>query len=316
VPASTPPQTYNDVLTYYPVDSIVEPEADFREPTWSNVKWTGTYVTDVPFTEQHTDNELATIGTTSVYSDTPLRNKEHWKVNNKRRGKLLPFKYKRKTIGVGTEGAWLFAFDADSITDTTTDSPNGWEIIGKLGQGYEVGDIFTTKGGSGTGVTLRVFSVVGGGPIGPIETFEVIDGGKDFSKTDFMKLFKEDGNEFSFSDANKSSSVKLYAVSVKGTGFDGYITKGVVTETQETVAKPPYVGQTLASPPTWDQSFLKIGGQTTNLTIPEDKVSSDGKYDVFMFFHNDIGHTFMYAQDYGSLTNSFEQYISFTLLPD
>ena len=314
VPDSTPPQTYNDALTYYPVDSIVEPEADFREPTWSNVA--ERIITSVGTgSVTHVDNAPTPLATT-VYSDTPLRNKEHWKVNNKRRGKLLPFKYKRNTIGVGQVGNWLFVFDIDTMNAATTDSPNGWEIIGKLGQNYEVGDIFTTKGGSGTGVTLKVFSVVGGGSTGPIETFEVVDGGKDFTRTDFMKLFKDNGNEFAFSDINKSSKVKLYPVSVKGTGFKGWITKGAVTKTQETVAKPPYVGQTLASPPTWDQSFLKIGGQTTNLTIPQDKVSSDDKYDVFMFFHNDIGHTFMYAQDYGSFTNSYEQYISFTLLPD
>ena len=319
VPTSAPKQIYNDLGVYYPVDSIVEPEADFREPTWSNFPQSGIYSGGGTYTTVHdeTDNELTPPATT-VYSDTPLRNKEHWKVNNKRRGKLLPFKYKRKTIGVGNEGDSLKVFFSRTITDATTDSPKGWEIIGDTGQGYEEGDTFTTMGGSGTGVTLRVNEVnhPGSASLGSIKSFEVIDGGKNFNRTDFMKLFKDDGNEFSFSDANKSSSVKLYAVSVKGTGFEGWITKGKVIETQETVAKPPYVGQTLASPPTWDQSFLKIGGQVTNMTIPEDKVSSDGKYDVFMFFHNDIGHTFMYAQDYGSFTNSYEQYISLTLLPD
>jgi len=308
----------NDFV-YYPVDKIKIPEADFREPTYSN-------------RGGHTDNRLVAIAG-RVFKDSGLRSETEWRVNAKARGKLLPFRYNRKTIGVGQVGDLLTVKDRNIFTGSISNAKivtqsvgTGYisEVLGGGGAIITAGDTFTTRGGGGTGVVLKLKRYIPPTVPGasPVFDLEIVNPGKDFQPGDFLDQYDDptvptpvDNNV----DTETESSVKIVPLSVQGagSGFEGWITFGEVANTVEEIAKPAECGQELLSPATKNLGYINVNGYRQFLTWGDEKRSPDDKYDVFLYFHNDIGHTLAYVQDYGiPPMNSKQQWLNVTVLPN
>ena len=303
-----------DDFVYYPVDKIKIPEADFREPTYSN-------------RGGHTDNTLVAIAG-RVFKDSGLRSETEWRVNAKARGKLLPFRYNRKTIGVGQVGDNLYPEDRNSFTGNISNAKivtqsvgTGYtsEVLGGGGVITTAGDTFTTSGGGGTGVVLKLVTYVPGSNIFDLE---IVNPGKDFQPGDFLDQYDDPTVPIHVPnnvDTDTQSSVKIVPLSVQGagSGFEGWITFGEVANTVEEIAKPAECGQELLSPATKNLGYINVNGYRQFLTWGDEKRSPDDKYDVFLYFHNDIGHTLAYVQDYGiPPMNSKQQWLNVTVLPN
>ncbi len=290
---------------YYPVDKIKIPEADFREPTYSNRPGT---TTGAGF-----DNTFVPLEV-EVFKDSPLRATSEWRVNSKARGKLLPFKHNRRTIGIGQVDALL---DCNDRNNTSPPISAAKIVVENQGTGYSVGDTFTTSGGGGTGVVLKI-ETIGSGATGPTIQFKIVNPGKDFRVDAFLKKLDQDGNPIVVSKST-ASSVKIVPLSLQGTGsgFKGWITFGEVVNTVEEIAKPADCGQTLISPATKGNGYIYVNGYRQFLTWDDTKRSSDDKYDIFLYFHNDIGHTLGFVDDYGTPPyTSRQQWLNVTVLPN
>lgn len=286
---------------YYPVDKIGVENADFREPTYSNRPGT---TTGAGFDNTFVPPEV------DIFKDSPLRAASEWRVNSKARGKLLPFKYNRRTIGVGKAGSTIY-----DVKDRTPDPPVGTLVSAakivteSVGKGYQSGDTFTTSGGGGTGVVLKLVTY---DPGSNIFDLEIVNPGKDFRVDAFLK-------ESDVVSKSTASSVKIVPLSLQsgGTGFKGWITFGEVVNTVEEIAKPADCGETLISPATKSQGYINVNGYRQFLTWGDDKRASDDMYDVFLYFHNDIGHTLAYVPDYGTPPfTSRQQWMNVTVLPN
>jgi hypothetical protein len=233
-------------------------------------------------------------------------------VNAKARGKLLPFRYNRKTIGVGQVGDNLYPEDRNSFTGNIS---NAKIVAESFGTGYQKGDTFTTRGGGGTGVVLKLVDT-------SIFKLEIVNPGKDFQPGDFLDQYDDPTASPLVTnnvDTDTESSVKIVPLLLQGagSGFEGWITFGEVVNTVEEIAKPAECGQELLSPATKGQGYINVNGYRQFLTWGDDKRASDDKYDVFLYFHNDIGHTLAYVSDYGTPPQtSRQQWLNVTVLPN
>lgn len=298
-----------DQVTYTP-DNSREYEVDFKEPTYSNKYG-------------KTDNSLVPLNV-RVFSDGPVRDKTEWRVNAKCRAKLLPFKHYRKTIGISPENIPIVGGPVHIIVQKRSDLASSNALVGDISNqifvsdadqsGYVEGDRFTTSGGSGQDVILEVSSTDGAGGI---SMFKVINGGHGFAPRDFMKEKEEDNSTDRTFNVNSTSPVSLKPLQLKGLGkgFQGWIAYGMVIQIEVEHAKPAECGTSLISPST------KTAGQLTGtfrqiVSWNESKQSPDNKYDVMLWFHNDIAHTFQYHQDYNGYGTSRQQWITVNPLPE
>ena len=157
-----------------------------------------------------------------------IRPKEEWKVVTTRRGMLLPFKYRKKTLCLTSTdtnvasafGHNLETYDAtsgkssmsnvinhDDGTSTTYSwnaEPSVW--IAASGQGYKVGDVFDMTGGgediTGKVVVTKVNTVENNGPVGAL--IEIRPGDHPTSPTNVSFGEGYDAHKFvSFSDYRK-----------------------------------------------------------------------------------------------------------------
>ena len=157
-----------------------------------------------------------------------IRPKEEWKVVTTRRGMLLPFKYRKKTLCLtSTDGNVASAFghnlqtydatsgrsnmsntinndDGTSTTYSWNAEPSVW--IAASGQGYKVGDVFDMTGGgediTGKVVVTAVNEVERNGPIGAL--IEIRPGDHPTSPTNVSFGEGYDAHKFvSFSDYRK-----------------------------------------------------------------------------------------------------------------
>ena len=101
------------------------------------------------------------------------------------------------------------------------------------------------------------------------------------------------------------------------TGFQGWVAFGEVVSAEEEIAKPSECGEQLLSPATKGNGYIYVNGYRQFLSWGDDTRSPDDMYDVFLYFHNDIGHTLAYVQDYGSPPyTSRQQWLNVTVLPN
>lgn len=305
-----------DQVTYTP-DNSRGYEVDFKEPTYSNKSVGGGGAAT-------TDNSLVPLYE-EVFSDGPVRDKTEWRVNTKCRAKLLPFKHYRKTIGVASEfisllgintgvPSVILVYKRSDLASINAQVGQHHIIVSDAAQtGYVVGDRFTTSGGSGKDVILEVLTTAAGA----VTSFKVINGGHGFAPRDFMKQYEDDYSTPRTINVNSTSPVSLKPLQLKGLGkgFQGWIAYGMVIQREVEHTKPAECGTSLISPST------KTAGQLTGtfrqiVSWNESKHAPDNKYDVMLWFHNDIAHTFQYHQDYNGYGPSYQQWITVNPLPE
>ena len=295
-----------DQVTYTP-DNSRGYEVDFKEPTYSNKGEGGGGGAAT------TDNSLVPLGV-EVFSDGPVRDKTEWRVNTKCRAKLLPFKHYRKTIGIENAGTVIEVNKRSNILGVNVGDEQIF-VSDADQSGYVEGDRFTTSGGSGQDVILEVSEVEVSS--GAITKFKVINGGHGFAPRDFMKKYEDDYSTSKTFNVNSTSPVSLKPLQLRGLGkgFRGWVAFGKVIQREVEHAKPAECGTSLISPST--KTVGKITGSFRQI-VPwnETKQSPDHKYDVMLWFHNDIAHTFQYHQDYGGFASSYQQWITVNPLPD
>ena len=278
----------------------------------------------------------ASIGDT-VYLDSigdggvniPI-NEEYWKVDSRRRGKLLPYVYKRKTVGIGlqdynkTDPLEISIPNNTNVADDGTEmnggyiqaTPDGanvtpWEnttnsvfssqvdaVYSSRGQNYAIGDTLGLTIGSG--VIFEVTNIADGGAVSEIKIYSdkdssVFSRGGGMGYNDFQLV----GDLINFATVG---NVSVTSITGNGNGFDLSFTRGMVVEQEYTDEKPSlatnnrYTAITSRPPtrevfPGFDQTGYVVGTEEVSVAI--DIPSADNRYDIFLRHQNDVSHTFM-----------------------
>ena len=208
---------------------------------------------------------------TPFFSDLVMAEPKYWRVNPIRRGMMLNnggFKYLKRYSGIA-DGLW---------NDTAND----------LGTGYAVGDILTTLGGSGKGVQIEVTGVGSNGELNP-DNLIILNRGTGFLSSDFA----------SSSDLS-ASKVKLTGGS--GSGANIFVTSGIIYEKIEYDAHPKSRSGIIRLT---EGNNRGLGNKGTGpvegfheKSFILSEANSEGKYDIFFYYHNDISHTLCSVDDY------------------
>ena len=262
---------------------------------------------------------------TPVYSDSQIRKKSDWRIDKQRRGKLLPYKYEFRTIGIGGETQTLA--EGQSVGNCDIVIING-------GEGYSDNDTFTVSKGSAGGVVLKPVvdttidttdgTVVQNVLFNTIVGFTVESAGAGFSKEDFLSASGvsyipwEDGKP---QPALGSLRIQDGSNQSGGTGLEAYVVRGTVVEATATDIKPP---QVLRGDKNEILLSAQKGGDSTGQELqveaninqvfkidPELK-QENHEYDVFLHFHNDI--TQNRVTDPGFAPRQAEQHITLQIL--
>lgn len=246
-------------------------------------------------------------------------NPNSWYDGKHRRGKLLPYKYKKFSIGISTRGATSEDDFTNDIgieliepgSTVVSNDTTGIFLVNR-GKNYMPGDILTTTGGSGSGVLLRVDGIDANGGI---YSLSVVSPGKDFSHTDFMKKGVELSNktlEYDCAAQQKLGLVKLINKTVKnnGEGVVGYVISGRLVSSEEEDAAPIEVINATRITPSSNSGENGMVQQDYYSNIPLLQRSGDGIYDFFFHFHGDVSYNMSY---YGT-TYNFDQFINLQIL--
>jgi hypothetical protein len=277
------------------------------------------------------------VATPTWHETLPYR---QWSIDTKRRGKLLPYKYKKKTIAMKEFHTSLPAYTVDADGKEHIYASGGCLVLGSLvvgldpspapaiqfwdsadgsfkkfwpadgdnlacvvrnpGSGYAVNDTFSFPDTIATGVLMKVSGVDGDGRI---NILVVEDQGSAFINRSFVG---------SGTPITKSSSAGSYFTPLsteKGAGFKAFLTAGTIKEVIEKDLKPSGALSTdweRVSSKSISQGSQDSGGpfgletEDKEVNLAIANPSVDGKYDCFFRFHNDISHTFLTADHKGS----------------
>lgn len=234
-------------------------------------------------------------------------------VSTVRRGKLLPFTFKFKTIGVGPH-VEILPDDINYEDPLEVIDPLGKTcqdtniLIISSGQNYSEDDRFTFTGGDGYGVLL---SPVLKGDHNGIVDFNVIESGYYYKKENFP--YKGTVLNKAIKTLGLTEVFVAHSGEVSGEGLDAIVVGGTVVESPTfTDPKPKEVFFRKLSPnPTTDSGLNEIADVTHEVSvtfgedISESLKSYNNKYDLFFYFHNDISHTWDWDRD--TLPPAYEQ---------
>lgn len=259
------PQIGNHNEEYY-IEYVKESDVDLRVPTLAN----GDRVAKDAIV--YADGALINGTIQPIHSNTDL-----WFIDPRRRGKMLPYTYSFRTIGI-------------DITRYNPEDKSGSIYIETNGFGYSSSDRFTVTGGSGSGVILKP---IVDNSTGRIFGFEIVNPGNGFLPSDFL-------------EENHSSIIdtKLTITPINSTGqnLKAYVARGKIVDNVDTDIKPKLAtseSEIRLTP------LIKTGPSDTiaganaisnEVVVTEAKIFNknitDYKYDIFFHFHNDISHTF------------------------
>ncbi|MDB4641267.1 hypothetical protein OAF28_01010 [Akkermansiaceae bacterium] len=258
-----------------------------------------------------------------VYTEKQkMRAREHWEFfgsrTMKRRGKLLPYPHTRHSIGM--ENDPQTALINQRLSDDIS------IVILNGGGGYANTDRFTTT--YGTGKDLYLIPTVNGSQ--EITGFTIDntrhvthlhDGtdfstpvkgtrwtkygnGRDYSPGDFIsydKIFDADANVFKDVSADTKSSLRIVPVQSEGEGLEAYFIRGEIVFSNHVDEKPVLVqGATrlTENPPRANvgagataKEALQVLSSAKQNQIGTNGISPDSRYDIFLFFQNEISHT-------------------------
>ena len=233
------------------------------------------------------------------------------KIDDFRKEKLLPCTYTMQyTIGLDVSATYIVG-----QTSGPTIAKFYGVVIDNQGSGYSETDTFKVVGGNGTSPILSP-------SLDP--TDEKITGFKYQLQLPTDKGYGYKQSDFLKADDNflvNDGGLQIIPISANGTGFSGRIVRGVGTETTQTDPKPKYVGeeflQLTPNIPVQDSQSSTIVEPVTGSrtqTVQIFNKSKDGKYDIFLHFHNDTSHTLTYSD--GASGPALENYVELEILPN
>lgn len=304
-----------------------ESEVDFRIPTSSIV---------------NDDGISQSLPIEAIINSDTARAKEHCNLDRKRRGRLLPYKYKKLDIGIApySDTFTLQAYLGEGNRKLANEVDF---IILSPGKNYSVNDRFFIRGGDGVGTVLK--PILANVELGDqtlqnaIVGFQTLSPGYGFSAQNFLPsdLFinctLQDGSttaEIKDDDGDPILPSLEIIPSGKpaGSDFKGHISRGRVIELIDVDNKPEEIGlenltgnidmpsskDTLFTPPLIQTSkSIEITKPNTNNAF-----GLKNKYDIFFHFHNDISHT--YSMTGTELLNQppqgYEQYATIDITPN
>jgi len=249
---------------------------------------------------------------------------KYWNIDYNRIGKLLPYKYRFNTIGIPWASGEVHSMSAGSVILNTA-IPNDTPVrtyLDKLvlispGAGYQVGDVVGNKR---FGIEASVMGVVDNPSAdddGAITQLEVFNIGRDIPTSQCFGTGV-------LMDKDTRGGIKMENVATNGLGFEGFFVNSKVGLVMAVDQKPLYVDTSdgrifRISALADDTSAQKGEGQpppdfgfvttptSKSIIIDEEFKSTDGKYDVFLHFHNDIAHTWGNNHpDYTNARNPYE----------
>ena len=220
-------------------------------------------------------------------------------VATRRRGKLLPYKWEYKTLGVGP-----FSYLFDPNSPKKAQDVNIFIKAG--GQNYNENDRFIVNGGNGEGVLLKpVVNIENGG----ITSLQVVHSGYNFLQSDFLTK----GTELTLSTTSSLSVAS--SGSVAGNGLDAIIVGGTVVNSPEfTDEKPKQIFALQITPSVQQEAGVNTitdGPTDVSEELNESNRSDNGQYDLFFHFHNDISHTWDF--DRNLVPPAYEQKLDLTI---
>ena len=303
-----PPDELGYPNGWYQVKNLNATEMDLTIPTVTNpasANGIGKYPADL--TKVYSNRVVGQdTGGNQFTSDHKMRARAHWDVADlKRRGKLLPYFYKKQSIGMG-------AIETVSLGNRLTANTN--IVILNAGTGYTDADRFTTTYGTGKDLLLKP-TINGGAVTG----FEVVDtklatvtpyegkqitklgNGHDYSPADFIsydKVFDADPAVNDFKDVTEetTSSLRLVPVNTNGEGLLAYFITGQNISSFHVDERPKEVTQGAVrltkQPGKDDNGNTEVLTDTKESKVETGNVSADKRYDIFMFFQNETSHTF------------------------
>ena len=264
----------------------------------------------------------------------PVMEEKFWVVNTSRAGKLLPFRYQRRKVGIPTPTGILISTDGSpgyplsriwsksAITleaDTPVIDLVSLIIVKNIGNGYAVGDIL---GNEAKGISLKVESVsetVGPGAYGEVLTFSCTDRGS-------LTASDSASSSDKFSPGS-DGPIKIETLqSGTGEGFDAYYVASAPYDQIYTDPKPflmkrdgEEIVRIAADEPQGTHrtaggsseaeggAFINESREVTYILDPTLK-SANSRYDVFFHFHNDITMTWLASDPnfHGDARNSTE----------
>jgi hypothetical protein len=334
------PRSYPD--QYFSVDKPFS-EVDFRVPTWKKSDPNNTYGGNSDYGNK-SDNDIIDVNV-QIFNGAPLRDPEHWRIygiantttdGKIRRGKLLPvnggFYYKRRTIRMPQDISSGKCYDletdlASAAAGTSVQYPQANQysiLIVKKGKGYNDTNTFKVAGGNGTGVLIKPRNLDGNGGITGFEfvkekiqrndgkDFLVEQTGYDFLPSDFLEYD-------TLLDGKVLPSAKITAVDAAGEGFEGYVIQGLVGDSPLLKDISPVEvtegAERLTPSPSSSDNFVTqpILDDLTELPVGTEGKSSDNKFDIYFFFHNDVTH---HSYDNSLYSNFFQSRVRVEILQE
>jgi hypothetical protein len=293
-----------DIINDESQDSTV----DLKWPTDEYDKFL--FITDKIYSNGASNIGVGPIRKIKSSNDWKVQSGTGWLNGRHRRGKLLPYKYKKFSIGIGTDDPTdtstainseiIKMGDFDINQDKKVKQVNFGVLVKNYGKDYVDGQILTTAGGSGQGVELEVS--VGAG--GEISNLKVINPGKNFASSAFMNNEDLIKNAKSLVQIVKKNSLD------PGEGFDASIVFGRIVASDEEDEKPKEATKiarlTPSSAGNGDDNGIVKRDETIQVLI-ENK-NKTNEYDIFYHYHNDISHVIGYDGDANMF--SFDQFVN------
>ena len=324
---------HNPVKEPYIWVDAIETEVDYRIPTLYGKLEGQTIDTNPPEADlgkkvyNEKDDPTKKLSEQKSLKEARIRpDRAEWKVATHRRGQLLPYSYWKKTIGLPFH-------------------KNAYHMAGS-GVGYKVGDLFEAVGGQGEGTTLVVTKVnddANEGPIGAILDFSLgitvsnvmPDEGegsfpKGYDKSKFMGRDYAPRDFVSVEDIAKIKDPKLGVVTTapkisfkaktrtdgkesKGLGCLIYALYGLVYAYKEHDYGPKKQQPTMrVSAASQNGLAGDLEGREYSSRLGITEPTTEGYYDVFIHFHNDISHTTANAYD-TRYTLGYQQFVNLEL---
>jgi hypothetical protein len=235
-------------------------------------------------------------------SKPPVMDDQYWYMNTNRTGKLLPFRYYKRTItlpfDVGESPTLVDLAPTDEVLAGHASVVQAAIFVGADGEGrgtgFGTGDIV---GNEAYGVSFTVTA-----SNGQITALTCIDPGADISASVFAS---------STDKAAEAGGLKLKIIaSTTGSDLECYFLSGAVQQLIYTDAKPLIVKNggadisriagNLAAPTSGDGSSSEFepnshedGPGGIELIIASDAQSTNRQYDAFFHFHNDISFNWL-----------------------
>ena len=258
----------------------------------------------------------------------PLMDEEYWLVDTKRNGKLLPYRYYAKTLGIPIANLSPLNPTVNMIAEEDAEGQPAWDhkyklIVTNFGTGFSENE---AVGILENDIILRVTATGDGGSVAALSVERFGSGipvNKTASRGDLIGSFKPNfiispivgaGKDFNgyFVSAGLQNSIQ----------YDDkpFLIKRAGNEINRIAANEPGPKHlsTGFSSAAEEKAFIEDTA-TVQYVIPDLLKSEDGSYDIFFHFHNDISMTWFACGsnlnntpwgNQNNIAESNEQYIS------